>query len=380
MNAKNSHMNRKQEVQEKLALIREAMRVAGAAHCRLRGTDFFAWATAGASNTVLLSAETGVAEVVVHASEAFVLTDQIEAQRLQDEELDGVLPVRAVPWGDSAAWEEAAACAGGLTSGDLTASNLTISDRPRAGEQALPPELWAAKARLSPAELERFREVGRLSAEAATEVLHQATPDMTEWALAGLGSAALRARGLEDCLVMVAGERRLPLYRHPIPQGEPIGGVAMLVFCARKYGLIASLTRFVAFRDLRPEEQAAHDAVLEVEGRVLAESRPGRSLSDLYGVLEGSYAALNRPDEITRHHQGGLAGYAGREGIATPTARERVTTQSVLAWNPSVRGAKIEDTIALTPTGLEVLTSDPRWPTRTHGGLSRPDILHRRLP
>lgn len=375
MNTTKGNMNRTQEVQEKLALIREAMRVAGAAHCRLRGTDFFAWVTAGASNTVLLSAETGVAEVVVHASEAFVLTDQIEAQRLQDEELHGVLPVRAVPWGDSAAWEEAADCPDGVTS-----SHRTISDRPRVGEQALPAQLWAAKARLSPAELERFREVGRLSAEAATEVLHQATPDMTEWALAGLGSAALRARGLEDCLVMVAGERRLPLYRHPIPQGEPIGGVAMLVFCARKYGLIASLTRFVAFRDLTPEEQAAHDAVLEVEGRVLAESRPGRSLADLYGVLESSYAALNRPDEITRHHQGGLAGYAGREGIATPTAQERVTMQSVLAWNPSVRGAKIEDTIALTPTGLEVLTSDPRWPTRTYGGLPRPDILHRRFP
>jgi hypothetical protein len=50
---------------------------------RLRGTDWFSWATAGASHTVLVTAETGVAEVLVTAQ----VTDEIEAQRLKDEEL-----------------------------------------------------------------------------------------------------------------------------------------------------------------------------------------------------------------------------------------------------------------------------------------------------
>lgn len=73
------------EVACKLELIRNALSETGAMGVRLRGTDWFAWATAGASNTVLLAAETGVAEVLVTAQEAWILTDEIEAQRLQDE-------------------------------------------------------------------------------------------------------------------------------------------------------------------------------------------------------------------------------------------------------------------------------------------------------
>ena len=362
--------SRTQEVQDKLALVRAAMRGAGAQHCRLRGTDWFAWATAGGSNTVLLSAETGVAEVVVHEQDAFVLTDQIEGQRLQDEELQGVLTVKVVPWGDGNAWENAAACD----------SALTISDRPREGEKSLPESLRVAKRSMTNTELERFRAVGRAAAGAVTEALSTATPDMTEAHLTGLGSLALRSRGLEDCLVMVAGERRLPIYRHPVSKADQIGNVAMMVVCARGHGLIASLTRFVAFRDLKPEEQAAHDAVLDIEGKVLQASTPGTPLNDLYRVLADAYAAQGRADEILNHHQGGPAGYAAREGIATPSETQTLTERSVLAWNPSVRGAKIEDTIALTPAGLEVLTVDPAWPTRTHNGLERPDILHRRTP
>jgi hypothetical protein len=49
--------------------------------------DWFAWATAGGSNTVLLAAETGVAEVLVTDEAAWILTDEIEAQRLKDEEV-----------------------------------------------------------------------------------------------------------------------------------------------------------------------------------------------------------------------------------------------------------------------------------------------------
>jgi len=44
-------------------------------------------------------------------------------------------------------------------------------------------------------------------------------------------------------LTLVAGERRLPLYRHPTRQSGAARKRAMLVFCARGYGLYANLTR-----------------------------------------------------------------------------------------------------------------------------------------
>ncbi|EYB69236.1 hypothetical protein DEIPH_ctg011orf0232 [Deinococcus phoenicis] len=359
-------------METKLAWVREALAQSGAEVCRLRGTDGFAWATAGGSSTVLLTAETGVAEVVVRPGEAFVLTDRIEAARLEAEELGGgelagVLPVRAVPWGDGRAWEAAAR-------GEAT---RVLSDRPGPGEAALPATLQARKRTMLPAELGRFRRVGRLAAEAVTEVLLAATPEMTELALAGAASAALRRRGLEDALALVAGERRLPLYRHPTAQDEPLGRVAMLVVCARGYGLVASLTRFVSFGHLSPELRAAHAEVSAAEAAVLAASVPGARLSELYHVLADAYRDLGHPAAISQHHQGGVAGYLAREAIATPDSPMTLAEGSVLAWNPSVRGAKIEDTIAMTGDGLEVLTLDPDWPHAPVNGLERPLVLER---
>ncbi len=94
-----------EEVSRKLELIRQALSETEAENVRLRGTDWFAWATTGASNTVLLTAETGVAEVLVTTEDAWVLTDEIEAQRLKDEELPANFKVHINPWADGAARE-----------------------------------------------------------------------------------------------------------------------------------------------------------------------------------------------------------------------------------------------------------------------------------
>ena len=46
-----------------------------------------------------------------------------------------------------------------------------------------------------------------------------------------------------------------------------------------------------------------------------------------------------------------------------------------VAWNPSLPGAKAEDTFLITRDGLENLTSDPNWPTVEVEGRRRPDLL-----
>ena len=215
-----------EEVSRKLELIREALTETEAMGIRLKGTDWFAWATAGASNTVLLTAETGVAEVLVTAQEAWVLTDEIEAQRLKDEELPANFQVNVNPWADAAARESFVR--------EATHGGKVISDRPIPHvEKRIPACLQQHKRVMMSSELERYREVGRKASEAMTEVLTSAKPTWTEYQLAGAGAEALWARGLHPALTLVAGERRLPLYRHATATGEAIGRVAMLVFCAR---------------------------------------------------------------------------------------------------------------------------------------------------
>jgi Xaa-Pro aminopeptidase len=375
------------EVTHKLELMRNVLDETGATGIRLRGTDWFSWATAGITHTVLLAAETGVAEVLVTHSGAWILTNEIEAQRFKDEEMPnhadrfGGYELFVYPWINSNSQDSFVkeATQGGMILSDKpTGSTSDRSRSDRSSEIPLPASLIDHKRIMLPVELERYREVGRLASEAMTEVLLQAQPSWTEYQLAGAGAKALWARGLHPALTLAAGERRLPLYRHPVPKEEPIGRIAMLVFCARGYGLYANLSRFVCFGSLLADEATLHQQVCQVEAAALNACQTGTRLSDVYATLAQSYKQCGQHQAIREHHQGGTTGYLSREVIATPTTTDRLKANIVMAWNPSLAGAKIEDTFVLLEDGsLENLTFDPNWQSAEIEGRLRPLPLER---
>ena len=355
------------EVQQKLALMRACLRAHGASMLRFSGTDWFAWATAGGSNTVLLAAETGVAEIAVTATDAYVLTDEIEAQRFEDEELPAGYSCHVAPWAEPEARTRFAA--------ELANGGVVLADRPTGAQRALPPEFVAHRYRLMDGEIARYREVGLLAAQAMTEVMTAARPDWTEFDLAGAGAQALWARGLHPTLTLVGNERRLPLYRHATPTHEHLGKRAMLVFCARGHGLYANLTRFVHFAGAAPQPEAP--ALLEIEAAGLAACVPGAPLRDVYTALEQAYCRHGVLDGIRRHHQGGICGYLSRELVATPATAEVLAARMAVAFNPSLPGIKLEDTFLMTEAGLQNLTADAAWPTVLHANRQRPLPLQR---
>ncbi|MFL5421952.1 MAG: M24 family metallopeptidase [Myxococcales bacterium] len=319
---------------------------------------------------VLLTTDVGVAEVVVTVDRAYVLTDQIEAERLRAEELPRELEVLACPWTERpAAWDEAVRdCAGG---GEIA------SDRPAHGEMHLPAGLLELRWSLGPEEVERYRGLGRDAADAMTDVLQAARPEWTGWQLAGAGAEALWARGIEPALTLAAGERRVSVYRHATAKHEKLGARAMLVFCARRHGLFANLTRFVYFRAPDGKERALDGAVAEVEGDAFDALRPGVTLGAMYDRFGQSYARNGHPAGERAHHQGGTCGYLSRDVVAVPGCGVAVQRDNAVAFNPSLPGAKIEDTVLVREGGIEVLTRDPRWPVRTVRGRVRPDLLVR---
>lgn len=361
-------MNRLEEVSSKLQFMRNALQEAEAVGIRLRGTDWFAWATAGGSNTVLLAAETGIAEVLVTASDAWILTDEIEAQRLKDEQLPNAsegspFKLHVSPWAQSSDREPFVR--------EVTANGKILSDRPSGlfhdrsapAEFPLPASLIDQRRIMLPAELDRYRRVGKLASEAMTEVLSRAEPTWTEYQLAGAGAEALWARGLHPVLTLAAGDRRLPLYRHPLPTEEAIGRQAMLVFCARGSGLVVSLTRFVYFGRLPEQNKQLHHRIAEIEAVALDHSQIETPLNAIYQALAQAYEQQGYPNAIREHHQGGTAGYGAREVVATPETSDRLAANMVIAWNPSIPGAKIEDTFVLNSDHhLENLSFDSRFP------------------
>ncbi|WOD40265.1 M24 family metallopeptidase [Nodosilinea sp. E11] len=366
-------MNRLEEISEKLAVLRHTLQQTDAAGIRLRGTDWFAWATAGGSNTVLLAAETGVAEVLVTPTNAWVLTDEIEAQRLKDEELPEGSPyqLQVNPWAEDSAREAFVR--------EATGGGQVLSDKPKqSSEAALPASLIHHRRVMLPSELDRYRQVGRLASEAMTEVLTRAQPTWTEDQLAGAGAEAMWSRGLHPVLTLAAGDRRLPLYRHPLPSGETLGRQAMLVFCARGHGLIVSLTRFVFFEKLSEADRQRHRTIAEIEAVALAHSQVDAPLNEIHQTLATAYEQHGFPNAIREHHQGGTAGYGAREVIATAETGDRLAAAMILAWNPSIPGAKVEDTFVLhADNRLENLSFDPQFPHQEIAGRLRSMPLER---
>lgn len=356
------------EISQKLEKIRRVLKANHLQGLRLKGVDWFAWATGGGNSVVIFTSEKGIAEVFITADKAMVLTNKIERDRLAHEEVPGEFEIMAFPWQDPAAADKFVH--------EVLGGGKVASDVPGATETHVPYELQVLKMTMSPDEVKRYREVGRLAAEAMTEAIQMATPDWTEDQLAGEGAKALWKRGLDPTLVMVGNHRRVQIYRHPIAGSERLGDYAMMVFCARGYGLYANLTRFIFFREPTAAERTQFQKVAQVEAAVFAASTSGQPLTGAYHALAKAYADLGTPEEVDKHHQGGPTGYLSREFTASSYSRqdEVLKTGMALAWNPSLPGAKIEDTVLMTENGLEVLTVDPAWPTLEVAGRARPNI------
>jgi Xaa-Pro aminopeptidase len=355
------------ELSAKVALLRDTIGRHRLGGIRLRGQDWFAWATCGGSSAVLLASERGVAEVLATPAGVQVLTTTVEADRLRAEELPAAIEVVPFAWQSPDEMERFVRGA---------ARSLPIaSDLPRSGEVALPDELVTAKRCLGPSEIARYREVGGASAIALTETLRRVSPETTELEVAGIGAEALWRRGIEPALVLVAGSRRIDRYRHPRPTAEPIGDRVMVVFCGRRGGLYANLTRTAYFRSPTAAERAAVHVVAEVEAAALDASVPGTTLGRVYAEIVAAYARQGRAGAERDHHQGGTTGYLSREALAMPNSTVEIVAPVALAWNPSLAGTKIEDTVLRTDEGLEVLTVDPAWPTFEVDGRARPDLL-----
>lgn len=358
------------ELKRKLTALRRCIDERGLGGIRLRGTDWFSWATCGGSNVVLLTTDVGVADVWVTPNGAWILTDEIEARRISEEEAPRGLEVRSFPWADLRAKEQFVE--------ETRGKGPIASDRPVSGEGTLPDSLWAERSALQPEELERYRALGREAAEAMTDVLNAARPEWTGFDLAGAGAEALWSRGIHPTLTLVGDERRLPIHRHATASKEKLGSRAMLVFCARRHGLFANLTRFVYFRSPTRQEQQLVRDVAAVEAEAFESSKPGVTLSQVYDSLVECYRELGHSGAELLHHQGGTCGYLSRDVVARPGVTTTLVENNAVAWNPSLPGAKIEDTVVISSSKqVEILTVDPRWPTVEVDGRRRPALLVR---
>jgi len=239
------------------------------------------------------------------------------------------------------------------------------------------PDLSSLRRSLSPEELKRYRAAGRDGAEAFVEALDTLRPESRELDATAELARRLHARGFTTPVLLAGGEARAPVHRHPLPTAEPLGHFALLAVTAERHGLHVSMTRVVSFGPAPEELRERLFAAAQVDAAVLAASRPGATVGELFDILACSYAELGLPGEWRLHHQGGLTGYAGREVFATPSDPTILPPASAVAWNPSVTGGgKSEDTALVTVDGVEVITRTRELPELpTAAGIARPAIV-----
>jgi len=118
----------------------------------------------------------------------------------------------------------------------------------------------------------------------------------------------------------------------------------------------------VHFGALSEELARIEQAVARVDATIIAATRPGGVVADIFQQIVAAYAEVGYPDEWRYHHQGGATGYESREFKATPHAIQIVQANQAYAWNPSIAGVKSEDTILVGESGNEIMTDVGHWP------------------
>lgn len=311
----------------------------------LRQPSSFAWYTGGADNRVDHSSPVGVADITVTEDVEAVFTSTIEAERFRKEETPD-LPVAIYPW-----YEDREKYLNGLLRGPSFGC-----DMPALGGIDLSSEIKDLRSVLDAETIERYRGVGRDTMAAIDEVAASLLSGVTEWEVATRLVEACHRRGLFSPVVLAAGDRRIEGYRHPIPKDNPCHQRVMMVVCAERGGLYANLTRFVHFEEPDAELRARLDACDMILHAMRDEAtKPGRTLAEVFDDCLRLYERAGYGGEWRLHHQGGTTGYASRETVATPETTQPIRVGNAFSWNPSITGAKAEETFVLTESGPEVI-------------------------
>lgn len=371
-------MDQKAEIAEKTARITRMLAGERLAGVIISAQHNFSWLTAGGRSAIDLSRDAGAATLLVRADgKRFVLANRIEMCRLLAEEIssEDFEPVEF-------AWEEEKASPAFIV--DLSLRLLGPgaalgSDLPSSKATTIEGALARCRYQLTESEIQRYRLLGSDAGLAIDSLARSLEPGLTELEIARRATNALAAQQASAVVALVAGDERIRTFRHPVPGDRVWKKSVMVVVCARRGGLIVSLTRIVFVGPIPDELRRRTRAAARVNAELYSATRPGVSGSDLYRVAARAYEQEGFLREEQLHHQGGACGYRTRDWAAHPLCTETVQVNQGFAWNPTVTGTKVEETCLAFADGIEVITASAGWPQITlkvaGQEYSSPDVL-----
>ena len=346
------------EFKERISKLRELADKHGLESIVLRRNPNLAWAIGGRVH-VPLTLDLACFDLIITKEKTIAVTNKIEAPRLIAEEFPAEIEVIAIDW-----WEGRDA--------KLPNGEKIGSDQPGGSRFDLSIEVEQLRQSLSESEVVRFRKVCADSAVALGEAIKLTTSIDREIDVTARIASALWQLNLELVFIGVAGESRVKKFRHPLPTEAAIGNRVVASICARRKGMIASVTRIASFED----NIDSYVQILNVEAALFEKTIVGAKFADPINAAIKAYPEFGFDElEWQKHHQGGPTGFAPRDWPANSNSAQLILKNQPIAWNPTGNGWKAEDTILATSTGVELLSVDPAWPTIQVAGRNRPAVL-----
>jgi Xaa-Pro dipeptidase len=363
-------MNKKQEFEVKLSRIRRLLADEGKKGILINRQDNFSWLTGGGENRVVTATESGASELLVTDKKVYLVANNIESNRVLKEELAGLeIEPLLFSWTEEKREKNLISV--------IAKPGRLLSDNGFIGKTA---DLSALHFPLTAPEITRYRALGKKVGESFNAAVKEIKVGDTEHKIAGIMAEILMAQSVCPMVLLVAADERIVKFRHPIPTQNRLKKYVMIVVCGRQDGLIVSATRLVSFGKISPELERRHKAVAYVDAAFILETKPGKTMAEIFTAGVKAYRTGGFPEEWRLHHQGGPTGYHARYFKATFDEKRKAVTDSAFAWNPSIAGTKSEDTILLTgKKEPEIISTSPGWPMveTVYKGikLTRPDIL-----
>lgn len=349
---------------ERIEKLRELITQYGLDAIVLSRNANLAWAIAGRAH-VPTTIDAACFDLIITLDCVTAVTDSVEAPRLVAEEFPSGIDVKVINW-----WE-------GRDSLLPTGANVGC-DQSGSERIDLSTEIEIIRATLISEDIARFRIICTDAALALGNAMKEVASADREIDVAGKITKALWESDLEIAFLGVAGESRVRKFRHPLPTTALIGSRAVASICAKRKGLIASVSRIVTFGALSDSDNDDYLSLLNVEAAIFDATVVGNAFSDPINAAITAYPANGFDvDEWTHHHQGGPTGYLPRDWPATATTTRLIAALQPIAWNPTGKGFKVEDTILASPSGIEILSVDSEWPTLHVAGRKRPELLRR---
>jgi Xaa-Pro dipeptidase len=369
-------MAKNEAAEKRIEKLRSLMKEAGVDGILLRKRRSFSWLTGGRTNYIVQTTDLGVADLLIFPDKVFCVTLKMEEARIRDEELFDLDCEWVAPeWYEGADGAIAELCRGKTIGLDV------LPTVPGVNGVDLGRKIAELAYVLDEAEMVRFRTLSQAAAKALEKTCREIQPGMTEHEIQAQLAYNVMKHGMNPQVILVATDERIYRYRHPIPTAKRLDKYAMLVLCAEQWGLVASCTRFVHFGPLSAELRENKEKLARIDLAMNLATRPGVPINEVFKRGIEMYERLGHADDWRYLHQGGPAGYAPREFLATPSCEGVVRLGQAFAWNPAIRGIKSEDTILVGQEENEFLTHTGEWPyieLEYEGRVYlRPDILVR---